>query len=150
MDRQKYLDLLTNQIRCEKARLAVRSEIESHIEDQKNAFIAEGMEASEAEQEAIREMGDPVDVGISMDRIHRPQMAWGMIFLIGLMSLLGFLLQYRQYTDMADGLREVYSFNPVTSFGVMMVGFLLMIGVCYADYSRIAGKAKVLTTTLAQ
>ena len=27
------------------------------------------------------EMGDPVAVGVDMDRIHRPKMAWGLILL---------------------------------------------------------------------
>ena len=39
-------------------------------------------------------MGDPVEVGIEMDQIHRPKMAWKMIGLIAILNLAGILLMY--------------------------------------------------------
>ncbi len=69
-------------------------ELEDHIEDQKCDYMTEGMEPSEAEETAVLEMGDPVEVGIKMDRIHRPKMAWKMIGLIAVLNLAGILLMY--------------------------------------------------------
>lgn len=81
---------LTEQIRCKMARGTIEQEINDHIEDQKAEFLSEGMSQTEAEEAAIREMGDPVEVGLEMDRIHRPTMAWGMIALIVGLSLAGY------------------------------------------------------------
>ena len=69
-------------------------ELEDHIKDQKCDYMTEGMEPSEAEEAAVLEMGDPVEVGIEMDRIHRPKMAWKMIGLIAVLNLAGILLMY--------------------------------------------------------
>ena len=55
------------------------------------------MSQTEAEEAAVREMGDPVEVGLEMDRIHRPTMAWGMIALIVGLSLAGYLLRSVMY-----------------------------------------------------
>ena len=93
MKAEEYLSVLTDQMRCKMAREAVRDELLCHIEDQKAAFISEGMEKSEAEEAAVREMGDPVAVGTELDRIHRPRMAWNCIILIGVLYLAGLLLQ---------------------------------------------------------
>ncbi len=73
MDRKEYLDTLAEQIRSKPAAAAVRREIEDHIEEQKEAFLAQGMSGSEAEEAAVQEMGDPVETGVAMDLIHRPQ-----------------------------------------------------------------------------
>ena len=38
-------------------------------------------------------MGDPVEVGISLDRIHKPKIAWKLLVIVGILSLLGILIQ---------------------------------------------------------
>ena len=97
MRREEYLHTLTEQIRCKMARGTIEQEINDHIEDQKEEFLSEGMSQTEAEEAAVREMGDPVEVGLEMDRIHRPTMAWGMIALIVGLSLAGYLLRSVMY-----------------------------------------------------
>ena len=73
MERRDYLELMTGQIRCKKMCPVIAKEVEDHIEDQKQAFMAEGMKEEEAEKAAVEEMGDPVEVGVEMDQIHRPK-----------------------------------------------------------------------------
>ena len=70
MERRDYLELMTGQIRCKKMCPVIAKEVEDHIEDQKQAFMAEGMKEEEAEKAAVEEMGDPVEVGVEMDQIH--------------------------------------------------------------------------------
>lgn len=59
MERRDYLELMTGQIRCKKMCPVIAREVEDHIEDQKQAFMAEGMTEEEAEKAAVEEMGDP-------------------------------------------------------------------------------------------
>ena len=75
MRREEYLHTLTEQIRCKMARGTIEQEINDHIEDQKEEFLSEGMSQTEAEEAAVREMGDPVEVGLEMDRIHKENIA---------------------------------------------------------------------------
>lgn len=147
MRREEYLHILTEQIRCKMARATIEQEINDHIEDQKAEFLGEGMGQTEAEEAAIREMGDPVEVGLEMDRIHRPTMAWGMIALIVGLSLAGYLLRSIMYQT-AGKTEELFwvgtssSWHTSLELPALLLGLVLMIGICYMDYTRIAVYAK--------
>ena len=70
MDKKKYIQTVTEQIRCKRALPLVTKELEGHIEDQKSDYMKAGMNAEEAEEAAVLEMGDPVD-GLEDDRTDR-------------------------------------------------------------------------------
>lgn len=144
MDRHNYIEILSEQIRCKKALPLVTRELEDHIEEQKEDFMAAGMTEWEAEEAAVREMGDPVEVGVDMDRIHRPKMNWLVIILIGLFNLSGLGIQWYLDSHMtADSARIIY--GPIEKYLIFaVIGFVIMIGVCYIDYTRIAYRAKEL------
>ena len=61
--------------------------MESQIEDN----MAHGLTYEEAEKNAVSDMGDPVTVGISLDKIHKPQFAWKLLIIVGILSLRGIL-----------------------------------------------------------
>ena len=82
----EYLKTLLEQIRCKKARPYIRQELQNHMEDQIEANIHAGMDYESAEKEAVKDMGDPVEAGISLDRIHKPQIAWKLLFMIALIT----------------------------------------------------------------
>ena len=156
MDKKRYIQTVTEQIRCKRALPLVTKELEDHIEDQKNDYMAEGMNPSEAEEAAVLEMGDPVEVGIEMDRIHRPKMAWKMIGLIAVLNLAGILLMYCIRTSvLADagnnpvGVEWIASgiggnIDYLKSVVWVFAGLACMIAICYVDYSRIGKHAKLL------
>lgn len=139
MNRHNYLECLKEQIRYKKMRSVIAAEIEEHIEEQKKDFMVAGMSEDEAEEAAVREMGDPVEVGVEMDRIHRPKMPWGAIAVIGVMEIIGFLFFLLFYKE---GVTNAISCGKVLV--LMVTGFLLMILVCYMDYSWIGKYAKYL------
>ena len=72
---QAWLETAAAQIRWRRARPVLTRELAHHLEDQRDAFAAEGRENAEAL--AVEEMGDPVSVGAELDRIHRPDPQWG-------------------------------------------------------------------------
>ncbi|MCC8026793.1 MAG: permease prefix domain 1-containing protein [Clostridium sp.] len=94
MEMREYLDTVSGQIRNKKAKQAVEEEMRRHIEDQAQALAQSGMEPEEALSEAVRQMGNPVEVGIEMDRIHRPRNNWKLLGGVAVLSLLGLLVQY--------------------------------------------------------
>ena len=93
LNRQEYLTALTNQIRTKRARTMVAEEVEAHIEDQKQDFIAHGLDEAEAESMAVAEMGDPIEAGIELDCIHRPKMEWTILISVLVVSVMGLILQ---------------------------------------------------------
>lgn len=86
-----YLEAVAEQIKWKRARPVVTQELRQHLEDQRDAFAAEGRE--DPEQLAVEEMGDPVDIGAQLDGLHRPRPQWGLLMGTILLALLGTVLQ---------------------------------------------------------
>ncbi len=151
MNREEYLKILTEQIRCKMARGEVSKEISGHIEDQTRTFMSEGLERSEAEELAVREMGDPVETGNELDKVHRPRMPWGMVALIVVLSIAGYgvyyLLAARCVDEAGNGVVDV-SLHAGRQFLYLIVGLVVMVGVCFADYTRIAARSRELMVLL--
>lgn len=140
---ETYLEKLLSQIRCKKARPYIAEEIRDHIECQIADNLSEGMSYEEAEKNAVTDMGDPVEVGISLDRIHKPKIAWKLLVIVGVLSLLGLLLQQsilRQpgYQDLEIGLQERYRYAAEGFGAAVAIGFLLMCVIYFLDYTVIA------------
>lgn len=148
----EYLDTLTAQIRSRTARDEVRQEIRNHLEDQAEAYETEGRTREEARSQAVLDMGDPVAVGIDLDRIHRPKMVWKKAALIGLLSIAGLLIQYLCFWGIdGSGLsgENLRLMVPAISRGMFIrqciytaAGFGIMLLVCMADYSRLARRVR--------
>lgn len=62
-----------DQVRWKKARPGLAAEIRTHLLDQRDACLAQGMDEGAAQGEAVRQMGDPVALGTDLDRVHRPR-----------------------------------------------------------------------------
>lgn len=143
MRAEEYLTTLTEQIRCKRARSGVMREIRQHMEDQQSCFEDEGMDTAAAEAMTVKEMGSPVEAGIELDRIHRPRMAWGMIGLICLISVAGFMVQYVLQVSYKNAMFFPYSASRyILHLGM---GFVAMAATCYFDYSQISRQAKVIS-----
>ena len=64
---EEYIKKLLEQVRFKKAHKGIEDELRAHIEDQIEDNMASGMNREAAEKAAVADMGDPVEVGISMD-----------------------------------------------------------------------------------
>lgn len=74
MNMEDYIDTLKGQIRDKNAKSFVANEIRSHIEEQADVYENGGLSRDDALEKAVKDMGDPVSVGINLDKIHRPHM----------------------------------------------------------------------------
>ncbi len=141
---ENYLETLASQIRSPRARIAVREEIAAHLEDQADAYQAKGMERDAAFTKAAAQMGDPIVVGMDLDRIHRPRSGWQILLPILFLSLLGLWAQYFFYYRFSDALLESRNFSGVpqevflTQCMVTLLGIGVMTVMYFLDYSTLA------------
>ena len=144
--RSNYIESVVSQMRCKKARELVAKELEAHLEDQKEAFIQEGMDPEKAMAESIRQMGDPVSVGADMDRIHRPRPDWKMIALIAVFSLAGILIQYFAAAALqAAGSASIApSSLALRQICYTAAGIFAMTAVYFTDYTVIGRYCRLL------
>lgn len=141
LDRNEYLEIVSAQIRCKRAVPYLRGELEDHIEDQKDAYIAEGMTSFEAERAAVREMGDPVKVGVQLNQVHKPKMEWKILLGAVVLGIIGIILQVSVVIAVGNP-NYIYETNRQTVF--FLSGIVIMLIACYVDYSILAKYARVL------
>lgn len=136
-----FLKTVQEQIRCKKARETATAEIREHLEEERAFLLQSGIDDPEATEKAIREMGDPVDIGLRLDRVHRPRMDWKLFAGVLFLCVLGLMLQYsvRSFSGIQ---------NALSPFGKQIFSCLLGIGcmylICRIDYTYLAVRPRIL------
>ena len=134
MSKKRYMELLLEQIRNKRAKELVAHEITSHIEDQEEAYRAQGLTAYDAERRAVLDMGDPVETGVSLDAVHKPKMSWSMVILTAMISVLGVFM----IGMICKGTSDFSTISLLREQIIyLMIGFGIMLFICKIDYSRI-------------
>ena len=114
-------------------------ELRTHLEDQRDEFLAEGMSEGEAERLAAAEMGDPVSVGAELDRLHRPRPQWGLLALTLALLLTGSFLRYALTRAGAPWYDDLDPLRCALSAGI---GAAALLGAYFLDLARLLRWAK--------
>lgn len=142
-EKEDFLRLAGEQIRCKRARGAVLRELSDHLEDQEQAYRASGIENAGAE--AVRSMGDPVLVGQQLDAAHRPKPAWPLAAVTGVALAAASLLQVGFFFS-GSLTGPDYLWNYLCT---LEVGLALLCGFYFMDFSLLARHPGIcLTVTL--
>ena len=136
---EEYLDSVCEQIRWKRAREGTVQELRTHLLDQRDAYLELGMDEDTAVLESVRQMGDPVETGVLLDRIHRPKPQWGLLCLVGILLGMGYLAQIL--------LRDVAVIDPTISDELFyetrwlftaVQGIVIMFLLYFLDYTILA------------
>ena len=144
---EEYIKKLLEQVRFEKAHKAIGDEIRAHIENQIEANVLDGMDKETAEKKAVEDMGDPVATGLELDKVHRPQMAWGVVIVAFFVAIVGTLIHVLMAKDPA--LEYLKYRNDIGSFIMLTVsGISVMLLLYLLDYITVAKYSKVVATCM--
>ena len=156
---EEYIRKLLEQIRFQKAHKAIGDEIRSHIEDQIECNISEGMDKDTAEKRAVEDMGDPVEAGVRLDKVHRPQIAWCVVIVAILVGVIGAAIRILVMKDIADDGKKVlvdatgqYLIGSgnfyVKYLKDVIIGIALMLLLYFIDYTTVAKRSEVIAFLL--
>lgn len=129
---EQYIAQVCGQIRWKRAREGLAEELQTHLLDQKDACVAEGMAEAAAEAESLRQMGDPVTVGTQLDRIHRPRPQWDLMLLMGILLLAGLYLHSGIMGELENNVGALRQ-----AVLAVLMGLLLMLAVYWVDYTAL-------------
>lgn len=124
---ERYLETAGAQVRWKRVRPALERELRTHLEEQTEAYLAEGMDEDAVEAEAVRQMGDAEAVGLALDAVHQPKRQTAILLFAGLAIALGMYLR-------AEFTGSSYAFALAS--GVLACGVLF--GGYYLDYRRLS------------
>lgn len=131
----RYAEKVCEQIRWKKAHSAVAQEIEDHLTDQKNAYLAAGDSESIAEEKALLQMGDPVSVGAALDQTHKPAPQWGIIGLVLLLFVLGGIIQVLLLKTIPVGNDALATHSAQVLFVFLPLSLATFVGMYFLDFS---------------
>lgn len=119
-----YINQICDQLRWKKARPVIQREMEAHLCDQYDSFVKSGMPEDTAVEETLRRTGDAVEIGIGLDRVHRPKPSWGLLILTGILLLMGLVIK----------LFFTYNGDYPHELPTMLVATVLGIGCLFGAY----------------
>lgn len=131
MKTEEYLKLLGRQIYDKEVRKEIIQELREHICDQAERYVKEGFTMESAYEKAVMEMGDPKEVGASMNKIHRKYIYWPMFFYYTVCTIICVLLRQlgMEYTAWSETAPVQIAF---TLLGILMA----VIGLCLGAYEK--------------
>lgn len=86
-----FLEEVTAQISYEPLRPSIWQELENHIQDRIEEYEAQGVSSADAEQQALRTMGDAITIGTELNEAHQLRKAPLLSIITALLLLTGFL-----------------------------------------------------------
>ncbi len=125
---KRYIETLCQQIRWEKMHESIAREIKDHLDDQIEVYIYQGYDRELATEQAIAQMGDPITIGLELDRIHRPNPQWEMLILAGSLMLLGVI------ANQLIGRLAGYSTQPL-SLSSYIVSLTIFVSCYFLDFA---------------
>ena len=130
MDIKTYLNNVCKEIKYEPAKKAISEELELHIKEVKENYISDGIDEKLAEEKAVNQMGNAEEIGKSLNKIHKPQLDWKLLILIGI--LMGFSL-FISILKEATG-NDTYFISTIS---YMLIGFVISILIYLSDYRKL-------------
>ncbi len=88
---EPFLEDVAEQIQYEPVRAEIKAELAAHIEDRKAEYIDQGLEADKAQEKALEDMGDPVEVGIRLNETRGLQKNHFAVILVMALAAIGII-----------------------------------------------------------
>lgn len=130
MKANEYMKRMMKTVLSHRYKEGIKRELQDCIDDLKEAYMEEGMTEEEAEEEAIRQMGDPYETAEMFNEVYQPRFEWR--------SAAYMLLWIVIFTLVKWGFRYGFGDMPYTAFGHAALGSFLIIsgiGISYMEKS---------------
>ena len=109
----------------------VKDELSLHIDELKDSYISKGLSEEDAEKKAIADMGNAAEIGVKLNKQHKPQTEWSLIILTAIISIFGILIMY---------VSSNFENHPVSFSNHILhvcVGVAALIGIYFTDYIKL-------------
>ena len=71
-----WRDQVTAQVRFWPDHRAIQKELAAHLDDSRADLLRLGYDWKLADERVLKGMGDPVEIGRALDKVHKPWLGW--------------------------------------------------------------------------
>ena len=126
-----YMRSMMKTILSHKEKDGIKQELQDCIDDLTNKYIAMGMSSEEAEEEAVRQMGDPVETGVMFNEVYRPRFEWKMALHMALWVVFVMIIRWAWFQKTGNT-----ATNGLTR---SFMGMLVIIFSIHTSYAEVSG-----------
>jgi len=145
MQIKEYIDNVCSQIRYKPIRNEIAEELTNHLEECKENYIQDGMKETEAELNAVKQMGDAEKVGKQLNKIHRPKLDVKLLLIIGIVLFFSILVALTRANSLNCDIVELNGMSNYeaeqTQMSKYFIGLLLGVGssilIYFFDYRKL-------------
>lgn len=139
MQIKEFLNQVCAQIKYKPICQEISEEMENHLTEAKETYMLEGMQEIEAEQEAMKQMGNAEEIGKRLNKIHHPKLDWKLLMNIAILMCFGVLVLFikGKSTDRLDRILFRYGYS-------LIFGMMASICIYFMDYRKLLKASKYL------
>lgn len=129
MDIKNFLNEVCKEIKYNPVKKPISEELEQHIQDRKEDYIYKGIQEKEAEEKAIKQMGNAQEIGKKLNQVHRPKLDWKLLILILILVAYGVYMAICKQNSTNTILKDTIIY--------MITGLIIGIAVYFLDDRKI-------------
>jgi len=138
---QDYIAEVCSQIKKRHVHQEIQLELLGHIEDAVLEHLAAGVPQEEAVKKALAQLGEAELIGSELNKIHKTQPEWSILFITGLLAAFGLLIMY--FIDAKGVVQDnQHIFNR--SLLASLLGVSAIVGLYFFDYRRMQPYSKYI------
>lgn len=126
-----YVEKVCSFVKNKEVHSQISLELQNHIEELTEEFIASNISEDEAIEKALSHMGSAEEIGRQLDKVHKPKPEWSIWVITLLLSTVGLLAIYFIGKEMT---RPDLFFN---SLKYDAIGIGIVLGLYFFDYKKI-------------
>lgn len=130
-----YVESVCSHVKQKEVHKAIQEEIQGHIEELAYEYINEGISEEDAINRAIKDMGEPSQIGRELNRVYKKSPNWEVIMLTLILSAFGLVAFY--FIDLRSNLFSAPKGIFTKSMISMVLGMAVATGFYFLDYRKI-------------
>lgn len=139
MQIKEFLNTVCEQIKYKPIRQNIAEELKNHVEEIKENYIAEGISEEMAETKAIEQMGNGIEIGKKLNKIHKPKLDWKLVIILVILVSFGFLVSMTKTINTTT----MQNMNYMTKFIIaLVIGTMISVAIYFFDYTKLQKYSK--------
>lgn len=138
-----YINIICEKIKYKPIRKDIANEIKNHIEEEKESYMLLEKDEKKAEEQVLLNMGDPNDIGQSLNKIHRPKLDFKLLIIGIFMILFSLLITY----PLSNSIYKYYLGSDKWFIkNIIYIAFAIILGIViyFFDYTKLRKKSMVI------